>query len=236
MSTRVLIVARQPIFRRGLRGCLDSFVSIDVVGEASDGPEALSLAADLRPDVIVAETGSSRPDAFELCHALESSENSCRVLLLTERIDRRTVVSSTRAGVSALVRKETDPDEILRAVTVVAAGEYYFPQEVLRVLVEVSKSHELDRNGHDLLAGAAAPGPAETGQASRANADLSAREEEVLALVANGLTSREIASELQISVRTVEAHRARISDKLRIRTVAGLVRYAVKKRLIAPAR
>lgn len=211
---RVLVADDHSVVREGLRHVLAGGPELMVVGEAGTGPEAMTLAAAERPDVVLLDLTMPGGGGLEVLRHLRSTLPDIRVLILSVHDDPEYVLESVRAGAHGYLRKDSSPAEIREAIRAVHAGDAYFSPPVARHLTSAL------RDGTP---------PAQP------EADLGAltsREREVLMRIARGLTNRETASELGISVRTVEAHRDSLMRKLRIHTVAGLTRFAISQGLL----
>lgn len=203
---RVLVVDDHTIVRSGIRHVLESEVEFEVVGEAGSGSEAISLAASLRPDVVVLDISMPDLSGLEVAARLRSS-GSTRVLILSMHNNAEYVLESVRAGAHGYLLKDTAATELRNAIRTVCRGESYFsPPVASRLTAAVRGEHDGHRSGLDQLTG---------------------REREVLLGIARGRTNKEIAAELGISHRTVETHRESLMRKLQIRTVAELTRFAI---------
>jgi DNA-binding NarL/FixJ family response regulator len=203
---RVLVADDHMIVRTGIRHVLESEPGFEVVGEAGNGAEALSLAAELLPDVVVLDISMPDGSGLELAARLRETGNS-RVLILSMHNNTEYVLESIRAGAHGYLLKDTAATELRTAIRAVCEGESYFSPPVasrLSAAVRGEREH----------------GPAGLEQ-------LTAREREVLLGIAQGRTNKEIATELHISHRTVETHRESLMRKLQIRTVAELTRFAL---------
>jgi RNA polymerase sigma factor (sigma-70 family) len=207
---RVLVVDDHPIVRAMVRVACDGRDGLAVVGEAGDGDEALRLAADLQPDVIVLDLILPGMQGLEVAQALIADESAARILVLTATDDKSAVFEALRLGVSGYVEKTASVEEIADAIEAVARGELVF-------------SKELERRAQVQL-GEFARKARET---ARALARLTPRERQVLALLAEGLSTRQIAKRLGLSDRTVESHIGNVYQKLDVRTrVQALYRAA----------
>lgn len=216
---RVVLVDDHGIVREGLRQVLASDAAFEVVGEASNGEQALEVAARLLPDVILLDITMPGDSGLVVAQKLRARVPSARVLMLSVHDDAEYVLESVRAGAHGYLRKDTTPGDLRAAVRAVHAGDAWFSPAVARRLTEVLRSERVPD---------AAPPPA-----APATVDvLTNREREVLTLVARGLLNKEVAAQLGISVRTVEAHRDSLVRKLGIRSVAGLTRYALEQGLL----
>ncbi|HEV8421208.1 MAG TPA: response regulator transcription factor [Actinomycetota bacterium] len=207
---RVLVVDDHPIVRAMVRVACDGRDELTVVGEAGDGNEALRLATDLQPDVIVLDLILPGVNGLEVAQRLALDESTARILVLTASDDKTAVFEALRLGVSGYVEKTASVDEIADAIQAVARGELVF-------------SKELERRAQVQL-GEFARKARET---ARALARLTPRERQVLALLAEGLSTRQIAKRLGLSDRTVESHIGNVYQKLEVRTrVQALYRAA----------
>jgi two-component system, NarL family, response regulator NreC len=212
MSTRVLIVDDHAVVRSGLRLLLDAEDDLEVVGEAGSAREAVFEARTANPDVILLDVVMPDQSGLEAIPTLLHEHPETRILVLSMQDDPRYVREAFGAGASGYVLKEAADAEVVAAIREVAGGGRYVHPAL----------------GARLVA-------AESAEAKRAEEDpLSDREREVLRLLALGHTNQEISSQLYISVRTAETHRAHIMQKLRLSSRAELVRYALEQGLMEP--
>lgn len=204
---RVLVADDHMIVRTGIRHVLESDEGFEVVGEAANGAEALSLAAELRPDVVVLDISMPDGSGLQVAARLGSGSAGPRVLILSMHNNPEYVLESVRAGAHAYLLKDTAATELRSAIRAVCRGESYFsPPVASRLSAAVRGEHQAHAAALDQLTG---------------------REREVLVGIARGRTNKEIATELGISHRTVETHREGLMRKLQIRTVAELTRFAL---------
>ncbi|CAL9464310.1 Response regulator protein VraR [Streptomyces sp. enrichment culture] len=215
-TVRVLLADDQPLVRSGLRVLMAGTADLEVVGEAADGAEAVRLAADLAPDVVVMDIRMPQMDGIEATRRITAGPGATRVLILTTFDEDDHVHGALRAGASGFAVKDMALDDLLAAVRVVAAGDALLAPGVTRRLIA------------DFVAG---PAPA----AARV-AEVTEREQEVLTLVGRGLSNAEIAQELFISVATAKSHVARLLTKLGARDRVQLVIEAYDRGLVAPPR
>ena len=211
MGLRVLLVDDHQLLREGLRRILEATGDIQVVGEADDGRTALAAVAEHRPDVVVMDVGMHGLNGIEATQRLRQTHPGIKVVALSAHADKRYVQNMVRAGAAAYVLKESASDDLLRAVRAAAIGEHYLSPRVTGALLET------------WTAPAAEPGSAHD--------RLGAREREVLRLLAEGKSSKEIGRALELSVKTVETHRRNITHKLGLHSVAELTKYAVREGL-----
>lgn len=212
MPTRVLIADDHRLFRDGLRTLFAAHKDVAVVGEATDGAEAVSAAAETKPDVVLLDVSMPGLNGIEAVRRILSQGSSAKIIMLSMHSDRRFVTESLKAGAAGYLLKDCPFDEVLLAVRTVRAGGVYLSRRISDALVR------------DYVAAARnAPGSVFSA--------LSAREREVLQLLAEGHATKEIAARLRVSVKTVESHRKQIMDKLEIRSIAELTKYAIREGL-----
>ena len=212
-SLRVVIADDHSVVRQGIRGVLEEINGLDVVGEVGDGVEALAMVIDLSPDVVVLDVNMPAMSGLEVTMALREEGSPVRVLILSMHDDPEYVLQAVRAGADGYVLKDVSPAELRDAVIAVHEGREHFTARVTQQL-SVGLRREIEEEQLRTRVGS-----------------LTQREREVLLLVAQGMTNREAGGKLEISPRTVETHRERVMDKLRIRTVAGLTRFVVEHSL-----
>lgn len=210
---RVLVADDHAIVRTGIRHVLAGEPGFEVVAEASNGTEALALALELRPDVVVLDISMPGVSGLQAAAELRHGSPETRVLVLSMHDNTEYVLESLRAGVHGYLLKDSAAAELGDAIRAVHRGETFFSPPVARRLGAVMRG-ELGPEPPDALA------------------QLTGRERQVLIGVARGQTNKEIAQELGISHRTVESHRESLMRKLGVYTVAGLTKIALEERLI----
>ncbi len=214
-TIRVLVADDHAVVREGIRHVLEREPGFEVVAEAANGSEVVELAERHHPDVVVLDISMPGESGLQVAARLRRSVPDARVLILSMHDNTEYVLESVRAGAHGYLLKDTAATELRRAVLAVRAGEAFFSPPIARRL------------------SAAVRGDLEREQRTGDLGSLTAREREVLHGIAVGRTNKEIAAELGISHRTVETHRESLMRKLRIRTVAGLTKFALEMGLVS---
>jgi DNA-binding NarL/FixJ family response regulator len=208
--TRVLLADDHTLVRAGIRALLNTIEGVDVVAEAGDGLEALRLIEELQPDIALLDVTMPGLSGLEVLERSKKQFPDLRVIILTVHDAAEYAMQALRAGAAGYLPKSAAVNELQLALEIVSRGETYVSGEVSRrTLLEYSK------------------GPTEHRLAS-----LTPRQREILTLIADGLSTKDIGGRLNISVKTVESHRAQLTDRLNIHDVASLVRYAIKMGLV----
>jgi DNA-binding NarL/FixJ family response regulator len=216
VSTRLLLVDDHALIREGLRAVLEVGGEMKVEGEGASGLEAIEAFRRLRPDVALLDIGMPDMDGLAACKRIRAEHPDARIIILTVHAEEQFFFEALRAGAHGYVLKRSSGEDLRRAIRTVAEGRTWLSPELAGSLVEDFVSRARSGEG-DLALGA-----------------LSAREREVLKLVAEGHTSAEIAALLSISPKTVQTHRAHAMEKLGLHERTGLVRYAIRTGLIEP--
>jgi len=210
---RVLLVDDHALVRAGMRSLLQDLPDVEVVAEAGDGAEALAAAERERPDVVLMDIAMKGMNGLEAAARLRERLPGVKVIILSMHTSEEYVLLALRAGAAAYLIKDSATSELELALKCVMRGETYLSPAISRQVVD----------GYVQRVGASAgPEP------------LTPRQREVLKRIAEGRSTKEIAFELSLSVKTVETHRAQIMERLGIRDVAGLVRYAMRVGLVPP--
>lgn len=225
---RILIADDHDILRDGLRALLEMASDMEVVGEAQTGREAVAEAERLRPDIILMDISMPQLDGVEACQRIRQQSPSTQILFLTMHEAEEYFFRALRAGAAGYVIKRTAAVDLLAAVRAVARGESFLSPSIARALVE---DYARQQSRSPQLTSAKAAG--ENGDAYES---LTSREREVLQLVGEGHTNQDIATMLHLSIKTVQSHRAAVMEKLGLRDVTHLVRYAVRRGIVNPER
>lgn len=208
---KVLIVDDHPVVRKGLWSCLNAKPNLKVVGEAANGAEAIKTARRFSPDVVLMDMYMPEMDGLAVTKALRKQAPKSKVLILSMHSNREDVLPILKAGARGYVLKDAPPEDLVRAIETVYTGKVFFSPPVARI------AHTRD------------------GEVEPADplAQLTDRERQVLVLIAEGQSNKEVAASLGIGVRTVETHRERIMRRLGIRSVAGLTKFALSRGMIS---
>jgi DNA-binding NarL/FixJ family response regulator len=210
MSIRILLADDHRIMREGLRSLIENEPDMKVVAEAADGRTTVQLAEEVSPDVAVVDITMPELNGIEASSQIISRSPQTKVLALSMHSDEHFVTGMLRAGASGYLLKDCAAEELCRAIRSLVANETHLSPKIASIVIQ------------DYRRGLSEARPSRGKQ-------LTSREREVLQLVAEGETSKRIAERLHVSVKTVDAHRQQIMDKLDIRTVAGLTKYAIRK-------
>lgn len=204
---RILVVDDHPVVRKGISVALSRNAGFEVVGEAADGDAAIQAAHEHAPDVVLLDIDLPGRNGLSVAQELRAELPDIKVVILSMFSSEGYVMQALKSGVQGCVRKESSMEEVARAVQSVSDGDVYFSEGVARVALG-----RMVRNG----------------QTTPSPEDLTQREREVLVQIAEGLSNKEIASALNLGVRTVETHRDRLMRKLGIHSVAGLTKFAIR--------
>jgi two-component system response regulator NreC len=208
----ILIADDHAIVRTGLRALLTSEPGLQLVGEATGGYEAIELVGKTRPDILILDLSMPDLDGIAVTRQLKPEYPDLRILILTVHEDEAMLREAIRAGASGYIVKHAAEAELIAAINTIRRGDLYVDPAMLRVLLVESPRPRTEQP--------ASPDP------------LTPRETDVLKLIVQGYTNRQVGEELGISVRTVEGHRANLLEKLGLRTRVELVRYARERGLI----
>jgi len=210
--TRVLVADDHTLVRAGIRALLESIDGVQVIAESGDGHETLDLIARHLPDVALLDIGMPGLNGLEVLKRVRQAAQRTKVIILSMHADPTYVTQALRAGAAGYLLKGASVEELPLAIRAVMRGETYLTPRVSRSVIEA------------YLRDAGSPADPLAG--------LTGRQREILQLVAEGHSTKEIAGRLDVSVKTVETHRARLMERLDIHDVAGLVRFAIRAGLI----
>jgi len=209
---KILVADDHPVVRKGLQSCLARQDRLKIVGEASDGDEALKKTRELSPDVVLMDISMPGMNGLAVTEVFRKEHPDVKVLVLSVHNNRDYIFRIIQAGAHGFISKEAPPDELLRAIESVHSGEPFFSPEIAKAALNQLVS---------------------SGGKKDPFAQLTRREREVLVLIAEGQSNKEIASRLGIGVRTIETHRERIMRRLDIHSVAGLTKFAIANGMIS---
>lgn len=211
---RVLLADDHSIVRRGMRSLLETEPSIEVVAEAADGLEALRLTEEHKPDVLILDIAMPKLNGIEVAARSQKMQPAPLAIMLSMHVDESYVMRSLYAGARAYLLKDATDEDLLPAIRAVAAGKSFFSPAVTGLLVEEYVQQLAERgltDSYELLTD---------------------REKQVLQLLAEGRSNKEVAVLLDVGVSTIETHRGNLMQKLNLHSTAEIVLYAVRKRLI----
>jgi DNA-binding NarL/FixJ family response regulator len=211
---RVLLADDHSIVRRGMRSLIETDASIEVIAEAADGIEALRLCEEHHPDLLILDVAMPKLNGIEVAARSQKLQPPPRAIMLSMHLDESYVMRSIYAGASAYLLKDATDEDLLPAIRAVAAGKSFFSPAVSGLLAEEYMQQLQERglsDSYDLLTD---------------------REKQVLQLLGEGRSNKEVANLLDVGLSTVETHRANLMQKLNLHSTAEIVLYAVRKRLI----
>ncbi len=209
----VLVCDDHAIFRDGVKSILNQVPGIAVIGEAADGRQAVALSRRLRPDVVLMDISMPGLKGFDATRLIKKACPATDVLILTVYEDEELVARCLQAGASGYILKDSPPAQLVYAIQTVSKGEQYLsPRALKAVVTQFAQASDHVRSSYDLL---------------------SDREREVLMLLADGASLKEVATRLNLSVKTVDTHKYNLMRKLDIHDRAELIRYAIRKKLVA---
>lgn len=215
---RILIADDHTIFRDGLKRLLESEAEFQVVGEAADGAEALTLAQQLRPDILLLDLAMPRMPGLETLRELSQRNINVRVVLLTAAIEKRQIVEALQMGARGIIMKDAATQLLLKGIRTVMEGQYWVGREAVADMVTYLR---------DKASAAAAPAR---------NFGLTKRELEILGTIVSGLSNKEIAQKFSLSEDTVKHHLTNIFDKVGVSSRLELALFAINNQIVTPER
>ena len=213
-AIRLLLADDHMLIRASLRSLLTEFTGIEVVAEAGDGREAFEMVGRHQPDVVLMDISMAGLNGLEATRLIRKEYSQVQVIVLSMHAGERHVLQALRAGASGYILKESAPRELELAIESVARGKLFLSPTISRQVIEVFLGQA-------------------SGQADPLD-QLTPRQREILQLIAEGHSSKQIAHRLDASVKTIESHRASLMERLDIHDIAGLVRYAIRQGLVSP--
>ena len=216
MTIKILLADDHQIVREGLNAILAKHPDLKVVGEAADGRTAVRLARDLAPDVVIIDIGMPDLNGIEATRQIVAEVPGVKVIALSMHADKQFVSGMLKAGAAGYLLKYCASEELLQAIQTVRANRVYLSPDLVGLVVE---DYVQQLEGRD----------------ASAFKVLTPREREVLQLLAEGRTTREIAARLHVSVKTIEVHRKQMMDKLGLQSLAELIKYAIREGLTSLA-
>jgi DNA-binding NarL/FixJ family response regulator len=211
---KILLADDHLLIRASLRSLLSEYPGIDVIAEASDGREALELVGKYRPDIVLMDIAMAGLNGLEATRLIRKEYPGVNVIVLSMHASERHVLQALRAGAQGYILKESAPRELELAIDSVARGQLFLSPAISRQVIEVFLG--------------------QMGDISDPLDQLTPRQREILQLIAEGHSSKQIAHRLDASVKTIESHRASLMERLDIHDIAGLVRYAIRQGLVSP--
>lgn len=214
MSIKVLVADDHTMFREGMRSLLQKELNIRIIGEADNGREAVRLALELKPDVVVMDITMPDLNGMEATRKIKKAIPQIKVICLSMHSDRRYVIDMFRAGASGYLIKSCAYKELTNAINIVAANQTYISPQIAHIVVDESIGRQpIKRKLTKLI--------------------LTPREREILQLIAEGKNTKHIAHHLHKSTKTVETHRRNMMRKLKVKSVAELTKYAISEGIIS---
>ncbi len=213
MSVRILLADDHKIMREGLKALLERQLDIQVMAEAENGLEAVRLTQKLKPDIVIMDIGMAELNGIEATRQIVAEVPGVKVIALSMHSDKRFVIEMLKAGAFGYLLKDSAPEELTSAIRAVAANQPYLSPKITDVVLKdylSTLSQQTEPTAFTVL---------------------TAREREVLQLIAEGRATKQIASALRVSVKTIETHRQQMMEKLNIRSVAELTKYAIREGL-----
>lgn len=214
-KTRILLADDHKLMRSGLKALIEQQPDLAVVGEADDGRQAVALAISLKPDLLVMDIGMPNLNGIEAAHQITQATPGTAIVILSMHSDESYVLRALKAGAKGYLLKDSAESDLIRAVHAVAGGKSFFSPAVSKVLLD-DYVRKLQRSG-----------------AEDAYDLLTPREREILQLIVEGKSNKDVANLLNLSVYTVETHRSNIMEKLNLRGIPELILYAVRKGIIS---
>lgn len=212
MKTKILLVDDHKILRDGIRSLVKEYDDIEVVGEAADGRAAIRLVKEFSPDVVVMDISMPELNGIDATRKILADHPGVKIIALSMHYDKQFVSEIFKAGVSGYLIKDSAFDELEHAIHLVMEGKTYINPQIASLVVESLMSHSAPIQNKPFSL-------------------LTEREREVLQLISEGKSTKQIADDLNVSAKTIESHRRQVMGKLNIRNVAELTKYAIREGL-----
>ena len=211
---QILLADDHMIVRKGLASILNNEPGLEVIGEAEDGREAVQKVEELNPDIVVMDISMPQLNGLDATRQIKKRFPDMKILILTMHISDEYVYEVLQAGASGYILKQAAPTELLSAIQSVQQGDIYLSPKVSKTVInEYLKKSQIDK--------------------IKTESQLTEREREIVQLIAEGNSNREIAEILHISIKTVESHRTKVMEKLDLHSTANITRYAIRKGIIS---
>ena len=214
MNIKILIVDDHKLMREGLRILIEKQSGMKVVGDADNGRTAVKMVRELSPDIVIMDIAMPDLNGIEATHQIKSEFQNTRVVVLSMHADKRFVAKVLKMGASAYLLKDSAFEELVHAIHDVINNRIFLSPRITDIVIE-DYIHSSSNNEPSVFS------------------ELSNREREVLQLIAEGKTTKEISSSLYVSIKTIETHRKNIMDKLNINSIADLTKYAIREGIIS---
>jgi DNA-binding NarL/FixJ family response regulator len=214
-SIRVIVADDHTMIRSGLRALLDRAPDVEVVGEAQDGRQAVQLAQELSPNVVLLDIAMPNLNGIEAARQISARQERIGIIILSMHSDEGYVLKALKAGARGYLLKDSSEDDVINAVRAVSSGKAYFSPEISRMMADqyiVQMQQRGVEDSYELL---------------------TSREREILQMLAEGNSNKEVATTLDLSLHTVETHRSNILQKLNLHSIPELILYAVRKGIVS---